>query len=164
MEKQYGIQERNDQLIRFRTGKTILLFGYGEEERDGEVVGYQWQHTWYLPPTSEQVVKFITDFIDHQTDEKILTGYQWNGISVWLSTENQFNFKAAYDVAVQTQGGILPITFKLGEDAEGKPQYFTFDDMQTFSNFYTGAIAYIQQTLAKGWQEKDMAREKFQDK
>ena len=35
---------------------------------------------------------------------------------VWLSSENQFNYKAAYDLAVQTGGATLPVTFKFGTD------------------------------------------------
>lgn len=162
MERIYGIEERNDQLIRFeRTGKAVLLWGFFNGEQNGEPSHYYYRHIFYVSPTSEQVVKFLTDFINKLTDEKILTGYVWRDMSVYLSTENQFNFKAAYDVAVQTGGAILPITFKLGEDENGAPHYFTFEDMATFSDFYTGAIAYIQQTLAEGWQEKDRARELF---
>ena len=155
------VSERNDRLIRFKTGKAVLTYGYWEEQRGGETVGYSWYHVWYVSPTNEEVVKAITDAVNAQTDEKILTGYVWRDMNVWLSTENQFNFKAAYDVAVQTGGAILPITFKLGEDEIGVPHYYTFEDMATFSDFYTGAIAYIQQTLAEGWQEKDRAREMF---
>jgi hypothetical protein len=33
---------------------------------------------------------------------------------VWLSTENQFNYKAAFDLATQTGGKSLPVTFKFG--------------------------------------------------
>lgn len=162
MEKTYGIESRHDQLIRFaRTGKTILQWGYFEGEQDGEPTRYYYQHTFYVRPTSAQVVKFLTDFINQLTDEKILTGYVWNNMNVYLSSENQFNFKAAYDVAVQTGGAILPITFKLGEDADGVPHYYTFEDMATFADFYTGAIAFIQRTLAEGWVEKDLARQTF---
>lgn len=155
------VSERNDRLIRFKTGKAVLTYGYWEEQRDGETVGCSWYHVWYVSPTNEEVVKAITDAVNAQTDEKILSGYVWNGINVWLSRENQFNFKAAYDVAVQSNGAILPVNFKLGEDERGNPLYYTFSDMDEFVAFYTGAIMYIQQTLAEGWQEKDRAREMF---
>ena len=39
----------------------------------------------------------------------------WNDIPVWLSTENQLNFKSVYDMAVQAAGASLPVEFKLGE-------------------------------------------------
>ena len=110
-------------------------------------------------PEHEDVLSAVIEAINHKTDTKILSGYVWNGKPVWLSSENQFNFKAAYDVAVQTNGSALPIKFKLGEDAEGLPMYHTFNSMNAFTDFYTGAISFIQQTLAAGWEEKDAARD-----
>ena len=152
---------RNDCLVQFSTGKAVLTYGYWEEEQDGEMVGYSWQHTWHTPPSNQEVVDLIVSAINTHTDERILSGYVWKGVNVWLSQENQFNFKAAYDVAVQANGAILPITFKLGE-RDGAPVYHTFNDMTEFAGFYTGAIAFIQNTLAEGWAEKDAARRKFE--
>lgn len=155
MEKCYGAEERRDQLIVLGTGQCVLIYGHGEE--DGQ--GFDYRHRFDHRPTASEVLKVITDHVDSLTDQKILTGYRWQGKNVYLSSENQFNFKAAYDVAVQTEGAKLPIKFKLGEDAEGLPMYHTFNSMNAFTDFYTGAISFIQQTLAAGWEEKDAARD-----
>lgn len=155
MEKCYGAEERRDQLIVLGTGQCVLIYGHGEE--DGQ--GFDYRHRFDHRPTASEVLKVITDHVDSLTDQKILTGYRWQGKNVYLSSENQFNFKAAYDVAVQTEGAQLPIKFKLGEDAEGLPMYHTFNSMNAFTDFYTGAISFIQQTLAAGWEEKDAARD-----
>ena len=155
MEKCYGAEERHDQLIVLGTGQCVLIYGHGEE--DGQ--GFDYRHRFGHRPTASEVLKVITDHVDSLTDQKILTGYRWQGKNVYLSSENQFNFKAAYDVAVQTEGAQLPIKFKLGEDAEGLPMYHTFNSMNAFTDFYTGAISFIQQTLAAGWEEKDAARD-----
>ena len=99
--------------------------------------------------------------INARTDEKILSGFVWTpegsetAIPVWLSTENQFNFKSAYDLAVQKQGATLPVTFKMGETDDGTPMYHTFSEMSDADDFYLKAVAYINQCLAAGWQEKD---------
>jgi hypothetical protein len=74
-------------------------------------------------------------------------------MKIWLSTENQFNYKAAYDLAVQTNGANLPIVFKFGDDNE--TVYHEFNDLNEMSEFYMASIAYIQNTLAEGWQKKD---------
>ena len=80
--------------------------------------------------------------INARTDEKIVGGLVWtpqaggDPIPVWLSTENQFNFKSAYDLAVQKQGATLPVTFKMGEDEEGNPVYHTFETMEDADDFY----------------------------
>ena len=50
-------------------------------------------------PVKEELTKLITDEINARTNRKIIEGLTWNGIPVWLSTENQLNFKAAYDLA-----------------------------------------------------------------
>ena len=111
MEKVYGTEERHDSLIIHKTKRAVLIYGYGEENG----MGYDFRHTFDHEPTAMEVLEVITNHVNELTDQKILSGYQWNGYNVWLSTENQFNFKAAYDVAVQTGGATLPIKFKLGE-------------------------------------------------
>ena len=153
MEKTYGTDGRHDQVITCSNGRTILIYGYGEE--DG--TGYDYRHNFAHRPTKEEVLDVITTHINKLTDHKILSGFVWNNLNVWLSQENQFNFKAAYDVAVQTNGSTLPIKFKLGEDEDGLPVYHTFKSMNAFADFFTGAIGFIQQTLVEGWEEKDSA-------
>jgi hypothetical protein len=106
-------------------------------------------------PTMADIRQAVCDAIDERTEAKIIDGFVWNGKPVWLSKENQFNFKAAYDLAVQTGGESLPVKYKLGQDAERKPVYHTFNSMNAFTDFYTKAIAYIQQCLNEGWAEKD---------
>ena len=56
----------------------------------------------------------ILDAINKDVDQKILSGFTWKDMPVWLSTENQFNYKAAYDLAVMAQGKTLPVVFKFG--------------------------------------------------
>ena len=72
---------------------------------------------------------------------------------LWLSSENQFNYKAAYDLAVQTGGATLPVTFKFGTDEESR--YRTFENLEELTDFYTKAMRHIQDTLAEGWRKKD---------
>jgi hypothetical protein len=122
-----------------------------------EVYLYKRQHATV---TLQDVKQAVLADINARTDEKILSGFVWTPldgepIPVWLSTENQFNFKSAYDLAVQKQGATLPVTFKMGEHEDGTPVYHTFETMDDADDFYLKAVAYINQTLAAGWQEKD---------
>ena len=153
MEKVFGATERHDQLVAYGHG-AVLVFGYGED--DG---GYDWRHTFTHRPTSDEVMEVIVEHVNGLTDQRILSGFVWDGKGVWLSSENQFNFKAAFDVAVQTGGATLPVKFKLGEDADGVPVYHVFADMAEFSDFYTKAIAFIMTALTEGWEEKDAAKQ-----
>lgn len=154
MEKVYGATERHDCLILHGTNRAVLIYGYGEENG----MGYDYRHTFDHTPTKEEVLEVITSHVNSLTDQLILSGYVWNGYNVWLSSENQFNFKSAYDVAVQTGGQTLPIKFKLGE-TDGEPNYFVFEDMETFTDFYYQALTFITERLNAGWIEKDAAKE-----
>ena len=105
-------------------------------------------------PNFEDLKKAILEDINKDTDYKILTGFTWNNIHVYLSIENQRNFSEAYHMA-QSSSSILPITFKLGEDENEEPVYYTFTTVEELTSFYTQAFAYINQCLNEGWQRKD---------
>ena len=75
-----------------RTEGTRIALSYGLEAIDEE------KATWvevYLPKkknpmlTLDMVKKAIIDDINARTDEKILSGFVWNGKPVWLSSESQ---------------------------------------------------------------------------
>lgn len=106
-------------------------------------------------PSIDEIKSLIVGWYNSQINDRILSGFVWNDIPVWLSAENQSNFKAVYDLAFQTNGGNLPVRFKLGEDSESKPLYYTFEKMETLTDFYTKTVRYIQDTLSEGWELKD---------
>ena len=104
-------------------------------------------------PSIEQIKDLVYDWYNKQTDEKILSGFVWKGMKVWLSSENQFNYKAAFDVAMQTAGQSLPVKFKFGTSSE--PVYYIFNNLAELTDFYTSAMSYINTTLDEGWSKKD---------
>lgn len=104
-------------------------------------------------PTAEEIKAAVIDWYNRQIDQAILSGFKYEGHMVWLSSENQFNYKAAYDLAVQTDGATLPVRFKFGTD--DAPVYRVFDQLADLADFYTKAMRHIQDTLDVGWQRKD---------
>lgn len=104
-------------------------------------------------PDSEEVRSLVTGWYNARTDERILSGFEYEGQPVWLSSENQFNYKAAYDLAVQTGGQNLPVTFKLGTD--DALSYRTFETVEQLQDFYVKAMKHIQDALQEGWKKKD---------
>ena len=104
-------------------------------------------------PTMAEVKDTVLGWMNKKIDEEILSGFVWNGMKVWLSTENQFNYKAAYDLAVQTQGASLPVVFKFGDT--DSPEYHTFSRLEELADFYMLAMAYINERLSTGWASKD---------
>lgn len=105
-------------------------------------------------PTIDEVKGIIIGWYNSNIDTEIVSGFVWNGTSVWLSTENQFNYKTAFDAAVMSNGATLPVKFKFGTDDE--PVYHEFTTIEELSDFYYKAIAYVQSVLQKGWDVKDL--------
>lgn len=148
-EKIYGISERNDEVVR-RGKEYYLYFGQGKDDMGDYVNRKVYDHK----PTADELREDIVQFINDCVDAKILIGYTWNEHPVYLSSENQFNYKSIYDLA-QQNSSILPVKFKIFEDADGNVVYHTFETIDELSSFFMGAIAYIQQCLNEGWAEKD---------
>lgn len=154
MEKVYGSPKRQDGLYKVGRNKYELIYGFGKDREDDEA-GWNYRQRFNYRPTLDEIKEVITAQIDNDTDVKILTQFSWNGKAVYLSKENQMNFKAAYDLAVQTNGQSLPIKFKLGEDADRNAVYHTFSELAEFSDFYTKAISFVVTCLNEGWEVKD---------
>lgn len=150
-DKIFGATERQDGLYKIGRSKYEARFGIGKDEKTG--VGYDYRKQYKYKPEVDELKDEIFELVNEEVDKTILSGYEYDGKMVWLSTENQFNYKAAYDLAVQTGGASLPVTLKLG--TLEKPEYVTFEDVETFSAFYIGAIKFIQKVLEEGWNEKD---------
>lgn len=149
MEKRYGATERNDRLMKIGRNKWELIYGYGT---DG-VSGWSYRERFTRKPTQEEIKEVIVAQINRNVEEKILSGLVWKDMPIWLSTENQFNYKAAYDCARDTNGASLPVKFKFGTDAE--PVYYTFSALEELQEFYMASLQHVQQALDEGWAEKD---------
>lgn len=125
-----------------------------EETGKERIIGKNYQEKLVLhKPTMEEVKEIVLTGMNAKIDERILSGFVWNGMEIWLSSENQFNYKAAYDLAVQTGGANLPTTFKFGTTE--RPVYHTFTTVEELMGFYVSAMKYINDVLAEGWKEKD---------
>lgn len=151
MEKIYGTPIRQDGLQKTGRNKWQLFYGLYQ---DGDLT-YEYRHMFHKKPTKDEVKHVIINQINTDVEENIIHGFKWKDIPVFLSEENQRNFKAAYDIAFQMNGAPLPMKFKIGETKDEEAIYYTFEDMETFTDFYTKAVAHINSSLNKGWEEKD---------
>ena len=55
----------------------------------------------HLPALAE-IKAVINEWYNRKITDTIESGYVWNGLKVWLSMENQMNYKTAYDLAQTT--------------------------------------------------------------
>ena len=126
------------------------------DEESGEQKGVTFIETEYpYKPSLAEVVAYVTAIKNRQIDEAIIGGYTWNGIPVWLSTENQFNYLMTLILSKLYEGSDLvkfPIIFKLGTDED--PVMHPFENLQELESFCFGAFNYIQGVLAQGWRDK----------
>lgn len=119
-----------------------------QEEKGVSFLEYEFNHKPSLDEIKDVVLKWYNDKIDAQ----IYSGFIWKDMPVWLSKENQFNYKAAFDLAVQTNSQSLPVTFKFGSEY---PIYYTFETVDELTDFYQKAMNHVTTTLTVGWSLKD---------
>lgn len=96
-------------------------------ETDEEGITSFLSETFEHKPSIAEVKETILAWYNAEIDYQILSGFTWKDMPVWLSMENQFNYKAAYDIAIQSEGKVLP-TFKFGTTEE--PIYHKFDSLE----------------------------------
>lgn len=121
------------------------------QEKEEGIVEYM-EEDFDHKPTDAEIRDVIVKWYNSEIDNEIISGFTWNDLPIWLSMENQFNYKTAFDAAVMSNGATLPVTFKFGSDV---PTYYEFTTIEELSDFYYKAIAYVQYVLQKGWDKKD---------
>lgn len=137
-------------------GTYLVRYGFNEIK---EEENSHWEFEEVLfnkKPELSEIKTLIIDYYNKLCDYEISSGFVYEDMPVWLSTENQMNYKAAYDIQVQTNGVTLkerPLKFKFGTN--DNPQYKVFDNLENLSDFYLNALYYIQTTLEKYWDIKD---------
>ena len=148
-----------------KIGQTYYAQWGKKDEGDNIVSCYRTGVSLKNEPSLNDCIDAVSSIINDSIDKEILSGYKWKDSSgtehsVWLSIENQFNYKAAYDIAVQTSGSTLPVSFKLGDNSN--PDIVSFTNMQDLSSFVTGTMSHVQKTLEDGWKQKDEIRKEFE--
>lgn len=123
-------------------------------DAETQAISYNYvEEEFKYEPSFEQIKNTILGWFNSEIDMKILSGFRWKNNLVWLSTENQFNYKADYDLAIQENGANLPTIFKFGSMEE--PVYYKFETLEDLKDFYSKSVAYVKQTLQEGWVAKD---------
>lgn len=145
--KQIGSGYVPDQLARISKDKSILFYccvlkPTEEDPMQSEVWRKDFDHT----PTVEEVKEAIEAFINEQTRQEIIKGFEYEGVRIWLSEENQITFNNTVNV---------PVTYKVGEDEEGKPVYRTFEKQAELTAFKRAIGDHVSRCLSAGYAKKD---------
>lgn len=153
MEKVYGASTAQDGIFRVGEKMYYLYYGYGEE--DGR--GFNYRHLFDHEPTESEVRDVIEEHINSDVQERIVTGYRWNGKQVWLSNENQQNYTSDY------LAGELPIKVRVYEpdvepedDTSGTvAMVAVIETPEELTQFYHGMVSHVRMCVEDGWKEKD---------
>lgn len=154
MSKKYGLKK---EFAPVRQDASRIIVSYNlQAEADGE--HYTWDEVCFYKkqiaqPTKEQIKAAIIADINQAVVKQIKDGFEWNGHKVWLSIENQADYKAAADLAYQTDGKSLPETARFGSDDDPDP--YTFTDANELISFWEQAHRYINDVRKAGWDLKD---------
>ncbi len=140
--KQHGAERADTKLNRISDTNFTLFCSFGMDD----LGGYRWRKDYDHRPTVVELRSDIETLINEQTRQHILTGFSYDDKPVWLSQENQLNFRAPVK---------LPVRFKLCEDADGNPVYHTFESRDELDGFNRAVAGHIVQCLEEGYREKD---------
>lgn len=126
----------------------MLFYGLYTDERGSS---YEYRYSFGHKPTWDEVKEVLIGTINAQTKDKILNGFTWNNMNVWLSEDNQRNFMMIANFGDDS----YPLQVKINEAEDGAPIYYTFANAEEFKAFSKQASQYVIETLAAGWKEKD---------
>lgn len=102
-------------------------------------------------PSAEEIKSLIEGWISEATRDKIVSGFSYDGVPVWLSTENQANYERAY---IQSKlGHGVSTVFKFGTDEN--PVYRRFENPADLEAFFHAYSEHIQQTQLDGWNARE---------
>lgn len=123
----------------------VARFCYGTPDEDGMTTYAvaEYNHR----PTVADVRQAVNSYYGDMVAQRILTGFVYDGLSVWLSEVNQLNYTAA----MLTKAASL--TIKGGTDEE--PVYRTLTNEEEISQFVTAMREYIAACIAEGWKLRD---------
>lgn len=102
-------------------------------------------------PSRDEIKSLICGWISGATREKIISGFSYEGVPVWLSQENQANYERAY-IQSRTGNGVS-VVFKFGTDEN--PVYRRFEKAADLEKFYRAFSGHIQQAQLDGWNARD---------
>lgn len=165
----FGKTEDYKPIVRLSDGRYLVSFNKVLELKEEKVLknsryvatgkmlptgNATWQSIYFdYQPSLGKIKDTLFEIINDDTNYAIENCFVWKGLKVHLTLENQMNYKASFDLAIATNGESLPATFKFSKN--GKPEYFTFDNINELKSFYVEMNSFINSCLQKGWKKKD---------
>jgi len=115
---------------------------------------YKWNYEIFnTKPSIDTIKKTITDYINSQTRFCIENKFRWNGMSIYLSIENQIDYKLLFDTTSLLEGSNLPekVKFKIN----GESIYYDFETIDDMKDFIIAMNNHIRACLEVGNKAKE---------
>jgi len=133
-----------------KTKKYIVSWGL--RNIGGE--NYQWNYKLFNSKPSLNVIKeTINSAINEKTKSYIMNNFRWNGMSIYLSIENQIDYTLLFNTTLLMDGSNLPeqIKFKVN----GENIYYSFETIDDMKDFIIAMNNHIRTYIANGNKAKE---------
>ena len=133
-----------------KTKKYIVSWGL--RNVGGE--NYQWNYKLFNSKPSLNVIKeTINSAINEKTKSYIMNNFRWNGMSIYLSIENQIDYTLLFNTTLLMDGSNLPeqIKFKVN----GENIYYSFETIDDMKDFIIAMNNHIRTYIANGNKAKE---------
>lgn len=154
MNKVYGIL---NMFTPIRSDRSRLIVAYNCQPLEDNIHATWCEIYFYKKPhpivTLDDIKSAILEDIDDEVKRMIIETMTWDNKQVWLSIENQQNYKTALDVAKETDGSNLPVKVKIGSEDEST--YATFSTINALKQFWLACCNHISNCRSYGWNLKD---------
>lgn len=100
----------------------------------------------YHKPSLDEIKDIVIKWHNNKIKDKIINGFEWNGIHVYINEETQMN------VALFSESSVTPMVLKLGTDEN--PIYHTFDKLGDLRDLRDSMANHIKDCLSEGWNRK----------
>lgn len=131
-------------------GKYIVSWGLTKNNNDT----YTWKY--YITnrkPTPETIKEEINTYINENVKKSIINDFTWNGMKVYLSLENQIDYKLLFDITLLQDGTNLPEVIKLKQGKE--TVHYSIESVEEFKDFMLSMNRHIRECLKQGRELKE---------
>lgn len=135
-----GVNIPSFQKVNLRKGYYAVRWDFQNNE-DGNTVNYMETVFDHLP-SEDEIRSVINKYYNEITDQKILSGFTYKDVPIWLSIENQNNYLMA------AVSGISSYMIKGGSDSS--PINLTLNSHEEIVEFVAAMQEYISNCINEG--------------
>lgn len=132
--------------------KYVVSWGLNQIDQSNDL----WQWYYFVvnhKPSINEIKTNIETFINEQTKNIIFNHFKWNDMKIYLSLENQIDYKLLFDATMIQDGKNLPEVLKFKINDENV--YYEITSIDEFKDFILSINEHIRKSLKYGNDLKD---------